>query len=360
MSDVIYLDAKDYSVLLSTVALCRELRFLDINVSAGVFKTSISNIDFKTNVNNITFKNVSNLSSYTTKSNLLGANVVGIDEFSKLNISDSLAEFLGLPPEPKHMSDVYIVVREADVDLYDIDIVSEKIMAIKEYAGAFNNLRCKGTLDLSGVRVEMKNISGMFVLTIANKIIVPKEFSGRKTMKAMFELSKDVRQIILDTSEAEILDRAFNNCTHLESADIDLSNAKSVYDMLAMDSNLKEVTLRNAKNGIRMERIVNGSLNIDTMKFINCDFADYAESFKTAFIKALEAAKNLAKFFDTELRNVPFRVQMPFNRSFFDIANSVKRFECEGCNEATTELVEYLNSLSRLIHFEGMKLDYLQ
>lgn len=360
MSDVIYLDTKDYSVLLSTVALCRDLRWLDIDVSAGVFKTSISNIGFKTNVNNVTFKTVSNLNSYITKSNLLGANVVGIDEFSKLNISDSLAEFLGLPPENKPMSDIYIVVRQADVDLYDIDIVSEKIMAINDYAGAFSKLRCKGTLDLSGVRVEMENISGMFVLTIANKIIVPREFSGRKNMKAMFELSKDVRQIIVDTSEAEILDRAFNTCTHLESTDIDLSNAKSVCDMLAMDSNLKDVTLRNAKNGIRMERIVNGSLNIDTMKFINCDFAEYAESFKTAFIKALEAAKNLAKFFDTELKNVPFRVQMPFNRCFFDIANSVKRFECEDCNEETTELVDCLNSLSRLIHFEGMKLDYLQ
>ncbi len=360
MSDVIYLDAKDYSILLSTVALCRELRCLNVNVSAGVFKTSINNIGFKTNVNNITFKTVSNLSSYTTKSNLLGANVVGIDELSQTHISESLAEFLELPPENKPMSDIYIVVREADVDTYDIDIVSEKIMAIKDYAGAFNNLRCKGTLDLSGVRVEMENISGMFVLTIANKVIVPREFSCRKNMKAMFELCRDIRQIVVDTSEAEILDRAFDNCTHLESADIDLSNAKSVYDMLAMDSNLKEVTLRNAKNGIRMERIVNGSLNIDTMKFINCDFADYLESFKPAFIKALEAAKNLAKFYSTELRNVPFRVQMPFNRSFFDIANSVKRFECEGCNEETTELVEYLNSLSRLIHFEGMKLDYLQ
>lgn len=93
------------------------------------------------------------------------------------------------------------------------------------------------------------------------------------------------------------------------------------------------------------------------LRFLDIDVS--AGVFKTAFLKALEASKNLAKFFDTELKNVPFRVQMPFNRSFFDIANSVKRFECEGCNEATTELVEYLNSLSRLIHFEGMRLDYL-
>ena len=360
MSDVIYLDTKEYSVLLSTVALCRELRYLNVNVSAGLFKNGISDIRFDTNINNITFKTVSNLSSYITKSNLLGATVVGMDDISHIKISDDLAEFLELPPENKPMSKVYIVVRQADVDLYDIDIVSEKIMAINDYTGAFNNLRCNGTLDLSGVRVEFGHISGMFALTIANKIIVPQAFSGRKNMKAMFESSKEIRQIIVDTGEAEILDRAFSECTHLESADIDLSNAKSVCDMFAMDSNLKEVTLRNAKNGIRMERIVNGSLNIDTMKFINCDFAEYAESFKTAFIKALEAAKNLAKFFDTELKNVPFRVQMPFNRSFFDIANSVKRFECEGCNKETTELVEYLNSLSRMIHFDGMKLDYLQ
>lgn len=360
MSDVIYLDSKDYSVLLSTVALCRELHCLDVNVSVGVFNTSINNIGFKTNVNNITFKTVSNLSSYTTKSNLLGATVVGIDELFQLNISDSLAELLELPPENKPMSDIYIVVRTVDADIYDIDIVSEKIMEINDYTGAFNNLRCKGTLDLLGVKVEMENISGMFALTIANKLIAPKAFSGRKNMKAMFELSKDVRKIIVDTSEAEILDRAFNTCTHLESVDIDLSNAKSACDMLAMDSNLKEVTPRNAKKCIRMERIVKGSLNIDTMKFINCDFAGYVESFKTAFLKALEAAKNLAKFFGTELKNVPFRVQMPFNRIFFDMANSVKMFECEGCNEETTELVYYLKSLSRLLHFEGMKLEYLE
>lgn len=360
MSDVIYLDTKEYSVLLSTIALCRELRYLSVKVSAGLFKNGISDIRFDTNVNNITFKTVSNLSSYITKSNLLGATAVGMDDISHIKISDELAEFLELPPEKKPMSDVYIMVRQADADLYDIDIVSEKIMAINDYIGAFNNLRCNGTLDLSGIRVEFERISGMFVLTIADKIIVPQAFSGRKNMKAMFESSKEIRQIIVDTSEAEILDRAFYTCTHLESADIDLSNAKSVCDMLAMCSNLKEVTLRNAKKDIRMERIVNGSLNIDTMKFINCDFTDYAEPFKQAFIKALEAAKNLAKFYSTELKNVPFRVQMPFNRSFFDIANSVKIFECEGCNKETTELVEHLNSLSRLIHFEGMKLDYLE